>query len=694
MVAFASTSTAAPISAPGDRHWGYWPATDTSEWICRNCPESKSTQSEVTIGLGYSDTESAHLAHRTGMADKGAQLLAGGRLRQENANGRFLELSAANLGLDTRNARLRTGERGRYRVEFDYTSIPGFVAEGPQTVFQGLGSSTLTLPEGWIRAPQTSEMSQLDASLRPVSLERRRENLGAGVTLFPNHSLEYGLHYRRIQEDGFRIHRGSFLTFSAELPIDQDRVTDQIDARATYRNQSWTATASYHLSVFRNAADAVVWDNPFSVGPEQGRMALEPDNRFHQFMLAGSWRPVPQFISTGRVAFGRMEQNAAFLPATLNPALLPVTLPRDSLGGQVDTLSGNIRLVLAVNPAITLTGEGFYDDRDNRTERHAYTQIVMDTLPGSERVNRPYSHERLGGRAYVDFRVTPETRLSVGGQIEQFNRTLQEVHQTETTSAWAEIHTPISDRLAVKLRISQERRILADPYETPADVSWLENPLMRKYHLADRNREHLHTRFDYAFSERISAGLSADFSHDDFPYSRVGLTDARDRSYVLDFSVAPRENIVVSAFIGQETVESQLSGASSFAAPNWTADLEDRIDSLGLTVQANDIIRAGLDFGADILLSSGKGSIRMETGSPTPDLPDLRIRQQTLQWFARYRISPQFSVRLDYRYDRFRSRDYALDGVGPAMLAEVLTLGQTSPDYSAYFVGGSLVYRF
>jgi MtrB/PioB family decaheme-associated outer membrane protein len=687
-------AAAPPAPAAENRHWGYWPAADTSEWVCNNCPDAQATEAEVQIGLGYSDTGSARLARHTGITSEGPYLLAGGQLRAVNPQGRLIELSAANLGLDTRSISLRAGERDRYRIRLAYASIPGFVAESPRTVFQGLGSNTLTLPEDWIRAAQTSDLSQLDANLRPVKLDRRQETLDAGLKLFPNRSLEYGLHYRRMQEDGMRIHRGSFLTFSAELPTNLDRVTDQIDAHATYRNRSWTATASYHLSVFRNAADSITWDNPFSIGPEQGRMALEPDNRFHQFMLHGSWRPRPQLTTSGRITFGRMEQNAAFAPATINPALLPVALPRSSLDGQVDTLSGNLRAVLTVSPRMTLTGEGYYNDHDNRTERHTYTQIVMDTLSGIDRINRPYSHERLGGRAFVDFRVNPETRLSVGGQAERFKRTLQEVDQTEITAAWAEIRNQVSDQLEAQLRVSRERRILAAPYAAPADVSWLENPLLRKYHLADRNRDQLHTRLAYAFSERLSIGLSADIARDEFPYSRVGLTEAREHSYILDLSAAPRENIAVSAFLGRETIESQLNGASSFAAPNWTAHMKDRIDSLGFTVQANDVVRAGLDIGLDVLFFSGKGNVRMETGSPTPELPALTVRQQTLQWFGRYRFSEQLSMRLDYRYDRFRSRDYALDAVGPATVPEVLTLGQTSPDYTAHFIGGSLVYRF
>lgn len=695
--ALASPALASPTQDPLPRspHWGYWPATDTSNWNCASCPQDPVREREVMLGAGYANTTSTRLARYTGI-DGGSQWLAGARLRQSDPNGRHMDLQAEDLGIDTRAIALRFGEYGRYRTELSYASIPGFVAEAPQTVFQGLGSSRLTLPDDWVRGHSTQAMPALEANLRPVRLDQRRDTVGVAATVFQGPSLEYALDYRRIEQDGFKRKSGSFLIYAAELPVPLDHVNDQIDAGVTYRAGDWTATASYHLSLFRNAVPAVTWDNPFTFGPEQGQMALEPDNYFQQFLLAASWRTLPQLTTAGRIAIGRMEQNARFLPTTVHPVLegSPEPLPRDDLGGRVDTVHGTLRAVWVVGPRLTFTGEGYYDEHDNRTERLTYSQIATDSLLGNPRMNRPYSHARLGGKVIADMQISPANTVSAGGRAEQFTRTLQEVDKTETTSVWGEIRSQVTEKLDAKVRIARERRLLVDRYTTPADVAWVENPQMRKYHLADRDRDQWQMRLSYALSERVNLGVATEHARDDFPYSRVGLQEARERQHVIDLTTMPRENLTISAFLGQETVQSTLRGASSFAEPNWTASQKDHIDSLGLTLHVSDFLRKGFDFGADFLLSSGNGKIRMATSSPADELPDLQFRQQTLQTFGRYRVNDQFSVQVDYRHDRLRSRDYALDGVSATTLPELLSLGGESAHYSAQFIGTRLLYRF
>lgn len=84
----------------------------------------------------------------------------------------------------------------------------------------------------------------------------------------------------------------------------------------------------------------------------------------------------------------------------------------------------------------------------------------------------------------------------------------------------------------------------------------------------------------------------------------------------------------------------------------------------------------------------------MRTGAPAEPLPDLESRLNTVKLYGRYRVNERLSVRVDYLYERFRSKDFTLDNVDPDTIPSVLTLGEESPDYSAHFIGTSLNYRF
>jgi MtrB/PioB family decaheme-associated outer membrane protein len=677
----------------------YWPPTPlVSEWdACSLCPDVSGWTGDVTAGIGYVTDESAYFGRYTGLDDDGVYFLGSARGRYLGEDGKYLYLKAEDVGLDTRSLGVRGGERGRYRLRLNYDRIPGFVAENPRTVFRGVGSTDLTLPADWEAATTTGGMAKLNESLTDIDLGKTRDTFEIGADFFRKRTWEYGVEYRRIEQDGFRTQGSSFLTTASILPLPIDRVTDQVEARVAYFQEDWHAMLSYYGSFFSNDAGAVTWDNPFTPftpGADRGRISQEPDNSFHQVMLSGVWRPHAQLDTSARVAVGRMEQNDAFLPATINPALTTAPLPRNDLDGSVDTLTGNLRAVYSAGSKVTLTGEGFYDDRDNRTGRDEFEQVGTDTFVGGIRTNRPHSYERLGGRLIADFRATSALRLSAGGRAEQVKRTYQEVDKTETTAGWGEVRLTPSDRWDMTLRLTREDRSLDDPYTALPDVIPEENPLLRKYHLASRDRDQVAARITYLASDRVSLGFSGDYAKDDYDRSQIGLIDARDQAYVVDISATPRDNLTVSAFYGWERIDSTMASSAAFSVPDWSADQKDTIDTVGITLEATDLGKDGFDAGIDYAYSSGKGQITMFTGAPTEPLPDLESRLHTLNLFGRYRINDRLSVRLDYLYERFRYQDFAKDGVAPDTIPNVLTLGDESPNYTNHFIGTSLNYRF
>lgn len=699
----------ATLPAHGDEHpprvldpeaaFYYWaPTPRVTEWdACTLCPDVSGWTGDVTAGIGYVSEESAYFGRYTGLDDDGVYFLGSVRGRYLGEDGRYLYVRAEDLGLDTRSLGVRVGERGRYRVRMNYARIPGFVVENPRTVFRGVGSNDLTLPADWETASDTSGMGRLEDSLTDVSLGTTRDTFQVGVDGFRKRTWEYGVDYRRTEQDGFRTQGASFLTTSTILPIPIDRVTDQIEARIAYLQEDWHATLSYHASFYRNKAGAVSWDNPFTpLGPgaDRGRISQEPDNQFHQVVLAGNWRPTGRVDTSARVALGRMEQDETFLPSTINPTLEISPLPRDNLDGRVDTLTGNLRAVYFAGSRLTVTGEGFYDERDNRTGVYEFEQVGTDTFVGATRTNRPYSYERLGGRLTADFRVTPDLRLSAGGRAEQVKRTFQEVDKTETTAGWAEVRNSPSDKWDLTLRLTREQRVLDDSYTALPDVIPEENPLLRKFHLASRDRDQVAVRATYMASDRVTLGFSGDYAKDDYDRSQVGLTDARDRAYIVDVSALPRDDLTVSAFFGREQIDSSLASSAGFGVPDWTARQRDTINTVGVTLEARDVGRDGFDAGIDYAYSSGKGRINMQTGFPAAAIPDLESTLHSVRLFGRYRLSDRLALRVDYLYERYRSKDFALDDVGPGTIPTVLTLGDESPRYSAHFIGTSLNYRF
>ncbi len=79
---------------------------------------------------------------------------------------------------------------------------------------------------------------------------------------------------------------------------------------------------------------------------------------------------------------------------------------------------------------------------------------------------------------------------------------------------------------------------------------------------------------------------------------------------------------------------------------------------------------------------------------PDEQLPDLVSRIHSLGINGRYHLDVQTAINFGYRFETLSTDDFALDGVGVDTIDQVLSLGESSPDYVAHVFQVSLSYRF
>ena len=82
-------------------------------------------------------------------------------------------------------------------------------------------------------------------------------------------------------------------------------------------------------------------------------------------------------------------------------------------------------------------------------------------------------------------------------------------------------------------------------------------------------------------------------------------------------------------------------------------------------------------------------TIRSSTEMPgrTSVFPALVSGQRSVDLTARYRYSDRVTLALRYYGERYRSADWAFDGVAVDTIRNVLTTGRTMPRYSNRVVG-------
>jgi len=318
------------------------------------------------FGFNYVSDDSFRFGRYSGLTDQGVNAVLNldvlDREAYDSDNADYWHFRARNFGLDSREATFEFGTQGSYKIHIDYDQIPIFRSDSAKTIFDGAGTSNLTLPANWVGSGNTAGMTNLLPDLKSVDLktERRRTALGVSGVLSPH--WNYSANYTHETKDGHKSIGAVFGNSggnprSVLVPEPVDYLTQQFEATLRYTTKKLQLQAAYYLSVFSDDNTALRWSNPYtaiggwdpSAGFPNGRgqLSLPPDNRFHQITLDGGYNFSDRTRFSASVSRGRMSQNDAFLPYTDIPTLaasITQPLPRDSLDGRIDTTVVNLRI--------------------------------------------------------------------------------------------------------------------------------------------------------------------------------------------------------------------------------------------------------------------------------------------------------------------------------------------------------------
>jgi MtrB/PioB family decaheme-associated outer membrane protein len=668
---------------------------DTSKWTCGYCPFEEGFSGEVEAGGGHVSDDSSKFGEYNGLNESGAFLLGNARLRYRDEDADFVDLTARDIGLDSRYLRIEGGRQGKYQLFLEYDQISHALSDSATTPYRGNGGDSLTLPAGWVRSGSTAGMTALPASLRGVDLETERKRLGVGLTLIPRSNWESRVSFRRETREGRKATAGAFLFSSAQLVEPVDYVTDEVDVSLAWSDGKWQAGLAYYGSFFDNDDESLRWQNaytPVVVGADAGERALPPDNRFHQLLLSGGYQLSDSTRANANIAIGRMEQDEDILPATLNGSLGVPALPRKSLNARVDTVNAHVRLISSLTDRLRLNASFNYNDRDNDTPSDMYGWVTTDAFVAVPRRNLPYSFTQSEFKLDADYRLDMRRKLSVGYEYDRRERTHQEVDETREQTVWGRATVRALKNIDLTFKLGHSDRD-GSSYRPVNEIDPPQNPLMRKFNMADRTRNFGRLRAALVALERLSLGLAAEYAADDYDESEIGLLDSRETSFSADASMMVSDKTNLSFFAAVQRTKTRQAGSQTFSTPDWRATNDDRVNSYGIAV-SHDILADRLSVGADFTVMRGTGEIDVDSGAPDSSFPDLRTDLDSVRLYADYRLKKNTSLHLGYWYEHYDTDDWAIDNVDPDTTANVLAFGEDLDDYDVHTVTLSLRYRF
>jgi len=704
-------------------------------------------RSKVEGGLTYVSDDSAKFGKYTGLNEEGFYLDlnfdVNKRGKYDGDSTEYWLLQGENIGLDSRHALFEYGRQGDYKVYLDYDQIPTFREDTARTVFNGVGSSNLSLPAGWVAGQNTSGFSQLLPSLKDVDIEHDRKRLGIGFDKIIDNHWSIKTKYQYETKEGLKTIGGVIGNTggnprAAILPEPIDYTEHKFDAVLDYTTKKQQFQIGYHLSLFNDQKDSLTWQNPYSAingwdasagfPGGQGRFALPPDNEYHQLMATYGLNVSDTSRFTADLSYARMTQDDAFQNFTVNPVLaagITAPLPRGSLDGRIDNTLVNLLFSSRPSQNFHWKAQARYEDRNNKTPRDTYVYIGGDSQQQNtgatsdrRRTNEPYSYEELKLAVDGGYRVAKRTELTGGLEYKNMDRTFTERNSTDETTLRLGAKSHLSETVIGALHYERSDRggetyVGTEPFVSSYSAAhvadepggWEQLPDLRKYYLADRTRDKIVLFAGFMPTERVNIGFRANYTNDDYSASEFGLTESKSQNYTLDASFMPTDVTTLYAFGTLEKIKSSQDGRSfsgnnkladaSNPARDWTADHDDTVDTFGVGVK-HTIIKNKLDVGADYVYAKSTGKIDVSTGSAltSAPLPDLKTRLHSLSLYGKYKLKTDMYLKLRYRYEKYNTDDWALDGVDPNTLANVLTLGEQSPDYNVHVITLSFGYKF
>jgi hypothetical protein len=214
---------------------------------------------------------------------------------------------------------------------------------------------------------------------------------------------------------------------------------------------------------------------------------------------------------------------------------------------------------------------------------------------------------------------------------------------------------------------------------------------MRIYTMADRNRDEFKARIDVSPGERFNFGVDTSVTSDDYFNSIIGLLNGRFLVHGLRCSWMISDKASATCYASHELIESRQANAEQLApSPLWTGENNDTIDTAGVGFKYS--VDEKFDSRPRLHLRAIEWRDRDQQRHG--GIPDLETRLNSARLYVNFAAGKKLSLRLSYWYEDYRSDDWALDGVAPATISNVLAFGQQSPDYKVNVIALSGRYEF
>jgi len=342
---------------------------------------------------------------------------------QRPSDGSYANVRASRLSDDDQYYQAVFGRAGSYKIQAFLRDMPNVLSSNAKPIWNGVGTSTLTLPSSLTPGGSTPEqVAAVSAATPERQLKVKREKQGLGYSMYLTPQWTAYANVTDEERTGARPYGGPFF-FAFAFPNDGgvnetvkpiDDSTISVNAGLRYAGSVWRMDFGYQGSFYRDANRAYTFQSPFTLTSPlipgsvaaplyQGQMSTEPDNNYHNlqatFTRKIAWNG--ELSITGSA--GRMTQNDALIApincqgvfgiglngslqtGPQNPFLYncadwntTAALSRPNADMEIDTSMLDARIVLQPTSDLSLRGGFKFNREDYRNTYLAYNPLTGD----------------------------------------------------------------------------------------------------------------------------------------------------------------------------------------------------------------------------------------------------------------------------------------------------------------------------
>ncbi|MBB1439493.1 MtrB/PioB family decaheme-associated outer membrane protein, partial [Shewanella sp. SG41-4] len=381
---------------------------------------------------------------------------------------------------------------------------------------------------------------------------------------------------------------------------------------------------------------------------------------------------------SGRLLLGQMTQDQQ-----LTSIGYGYSLPTDSIDAKVDITGMTLKAVTKLNRAWRLTGSYDYNDRENNTQIEQWTQISINDVTGQVRYNNPYDLTTHNAKLSTDYRINHGLKLDAGYDFKRDERSNQGRETTDDNNVWARLRVTSFDMWDMWLKGSLSKRDGSE-YKASESSSAEQNPLLRRYYLADRDRTQIEARFNHSPIENLNVDFGVRYALDDYTETQIGLTESKDTNYDINLSYMINDDVNVNTFYNHQIIKSAQSGSANLNIATWQADIEDTVDVVGAGLSYNNLMDSRLRLGLDYTYSDSDSTTQVRQGI-SGDYGDYFAKVLNINVYAQYQATEKMAFRIDYKMEKYLDNDDAND-IAPDTIWNVMSLGNLQHDYTAHMI--------